>query len=640
MINLINISELIEIYLDNDNSIGSPEIIDLDLTKDGGKSSIDFKKIIENIQLNNGEEIQYLGTSVGTPYEDESKGLKHKKINSLKFNKSTEINDRKKSAENNNTKKRNSAFMNKLRVINKFNNKIGNSFQNKASAKTTNFKGIINMGKIITNGKGTAERFFENKDIISASDPAYENLINRNKQNLFNQSKEKLKQQVKNIDKNLKVKSIFDPDHNPIKMGLKIKNNNNQKFNEANNTQFYKNSNFTEINNNLDSHDINFAEIAEQNIEDENKNDTRIKNDDMNLYLLEKKSQEVKNKNPGVNRDNNSFNNLNLQNSIINNNNNVHAENDVQRLMQIKMNNNHQGNNLYNPQIGFGGSNNDPQKFNSQIQNINNKIISQFANYSFPSQINTASNNQVNRQSMNAFGVANSGIFQENLNESPATTTDPVSSTFNPNANKLKLSNDPQSLKINKNSATKKSESNFHKLEDDFSNLSLPPDNPLNKEILHRLNKIKKLKFLNDAKFGEKEDDSIINSYDNESGTHDGMEKRIANPPPSFLEMEDSVYFDKSLFDTLIKKSENYNLETQRRGRRRSRFPDPQWDCAETQIAKLVRYLCEEEVSSSYQKYCKPIFEQINTMIESFLYHDNNLEICQNLHMCPVSVDI
>mgnify|MGYP002380371708 CR=1 FL=1 len=108
----------------------------------------------------------------------------------------------------------------------------------------------------------------------------------------------------------------------------------------------------------------------------------------------------------------------------------------------------------------------------------------------------------------------------------------------------------------------------------------------------------------------------------------------------SFLETMDNVHFDKNLFDTLIKKSDNYNLETQRRGRRRSRFPDPQWDCAETQIGKIVRYLCEEEVSSSYQKYCKPIFEQINTLIESYLYHDNNIEICQNLHMCPVTVDI
>jgi len=120
------------------------------------------------------------------------------------------------------------------------------------------------------------------------------------------------------------------------------------------------------------------------------------------------------------------------------------------------------------------------------------------------------------------------------------------------------------------------------------------------------------------------------------------VNNQIKNPPmifSSFLESNDNIHFDKNLFETLIKKSENFNLETQRRGRRRSRFPDPQWDCAETQIAKLVRYLCEEEISSSYQKYCKPIFEQINTMIESFLYHDNNLEICQNLHMCPVSVD-
>jgi hypothetical protein len=117
------------------------------------------------------------------------------------------------------------------------------------------------------------------------------------------------------------------------------------------------------------------------------------------------------------------------------------------------------------------------------------------------------------------------------------------------------------------------------------------------------------------------------------------MDSRISNPPSSLLE-QSIVTYDKNLFDTLIKKSENYNLETQRRGRRRSRFPDPQWDCAEAQIAKLVRYLCEEEVSVSYQKYCKPIFEQINTMIESYLYHDNNLEICQNLHMCPVTVDL
>lgn len=81
-------------------------------------------------------------------------------------------------------------------------------------------------------------------------------------------------------------------------------------------------------------------------------------------------------------------------------------------------------------------------------------------------------------------------------------------------------------------------------------------------------------------------------------------------------------------------------IEIQRKARRRSRFPDAQWECAETQVAKLVRYLCQEEISSSYQKYCRPIYLQITTMIESFLYLDNALEICQNLHMCPISVDI
>lgn len=131
--------------------------------------------------------------------------------------------------------------------------------------------------------------------------------------------------------------------------------------------------------------------------------------------------------------------------------------------------------------------------------------------------------------------------------------------------------------------------------------------------------------------------DEIINREEEIS-----LNNKIANPPSfdSFIQTKEDVHFDKNFFTNLIEKSKNFNLETQRRGRRRSRFPDPQWDCAEMQVSKIVRYLCEEELSSSYQKYCKPIFEQINTMIESFLYHDNNLEICQNLHMCPVTIDI
>ena len=139
--------------------------------------------------------------------------------------------------------------------------------------------------------------------------------------------------------------------------------------------------------------------------------------------------------------------------------------------------------------------------------------------------------------------------------------------------------------------------------------------------------------------------DEVDNSeeiIDPEEDPFEKLNEKILNPPQmsSFLQTSEFINFNKNLFEYLISKSSNFNLETQRRGRRRSRFPDPQWDCAESQISKLVIYLCEEEVSVSYKKYCKPIFEQINTMVESFLYHDNNLEICQNLHMCPVTMDI
>ena len=123
------------------------------------------------------------------------------------------------------------------------------------------------------------------------------------------------------------------------------------------------------------------------------------------------------------------------------------------------------------------------------------------------------------------------------------------------------------------------------------------------------------------------------------------MNNKISNPPQftSFMELKQSIKTiedsNKELIQTILKRNKNFNIETLRRGRRRSRFPDPQWDCVETQIAKLLRYLCEEEISLSFQKYCKPLFQQISTIVESFLYHDNNIEICQNVHMCPNTSD-
>jgi hypothetical protein len=56
--------------------------------------------------------------------------------------------------------------------------------------------------------------------------------------------------------------------------------------------------------------------------------------------------------------------------------------------------------------------------------------------------------------------------------------------------------------------------------------------------------------------------------------------------------------------------------------RKRSRFPDPQWTCAEKNLKEMINYLCNQEISLSYVKYCKALKEQINVIIESFLYHD------------------
>lgn len=115
----------------------------------------------------------------------------------------------------------------------------------------------------------------------------------------------------------------------------------------------------------------------------------------------------------------------------------------------------------------------------------------------------------------------------------------------------------------------------------------------------------------------------------------------IDNPPSlnfsSFIESDPKVDID---FYKAIDTSMNYNIETMRRGRRSQKYPDPQWDCAELQIGKILKYLCEEEVSRSYQKYCNVLFKQINTITESLLYHDNNIALCQNVHMCPLTSEV
>ena len=52
----------------------------------------------------------------------------------------------------------------------------------------------------------------------------------------------------------------------------------------------------------------------------------------------------------------------------------------------------------------------------------------------------------------------------------------------------------------------------------------------------------------------------------------------------------------------------------------------------------LVKELCKNEISFSYQKYCNAIYNQFDSFIERYILHNNPLKICQNINMCPFSV--
>ena len=75
------------------------------------------------------------------------------------------------------------------------------------------------------------------------------------------------------------------------------------------------------------------------------------------------------------------------------------------------------------------------------------------------------------------------------------------------------------------------------------------------------------------------------------------------------------------------------------KNRRRGDLPDPEWDCLERNIRDLIHFICEQEVSKGYMKYCKPLTDQLYEIIEGFLYHDPTTSICKNIHMCPFVKD-
>ena len=89
------------------------------------------------------------------------------------------------------------------------------------------------------------------------------------------------------------------------------------------------------------------------------------------------------------------------------------------------------------------------------------------------------------------------------------------------------------------------------------------------------------------------------------------------------------------LFYFSIHKCENFFLKNRRRGD----LPDPEWDCLERNVRDLIHFICEQEVSLGFMKYCKPLTDQLNAIIEGFLYHDSTSLICKNIHMCPFVKD-
>jgi hypothetical protein len=68
---------------------------------------------------------------------------------------------------------------------------------------------------------------------------------------------------------------------------------------------------------------------------------------------------------------------------------------------------------------------------------------------------------------------------------------------------------------------------------------------------------------------------------------------------------------------------EHLNPKSLRRLRREDSHPDPAWDCLYRNVEHLLHFICEQEVSKSYVKYCRPMFERVDVMTESWIYHDS-----------------
>jgi hypothetical protein len=444
--------------------------MDIDLTKDGARSSIDFQKIIENIKLNQGEEIQYLGTSIGSPYENQGKS-KYKKIDINQVNKNTEINF---SNNHNNSKSNKHSILYKFNSINKFNknSKLGN-LKNK------------------NNGKNHKNHKIE---------------------------KEKLMQQANNLNKNLNVKSIFK--HNPIKENLK--------------NLIGKNFNKTEINNNS----INPNKLSNSTLEglnkinnNNNKNSNSIFKSELDIYA---KNIQFKG------------NNVNLNGQNKNNKNNVFDDMQInylqtkkENLINSASNINHQ--NHFNNQINGFYNNAAAQKFNSgPLNNFQNPNQLSEMNRLANSNYEFIKNNNPNLSNLNGFNGYNNNQNLNDFSNIPSRNLYLPNSNNNqniiPNNNIINNNNYynnnlsqnfPSNSLNNKNNIINNPKNTKSKpIIAELTNIDLSEDNPLNREIRKRLEKIKKLEMLNNSKsFDEKnirDSESILNNYenDNSESTH------------------------------------------------------------------------------------------------------------------------
>lgn len=233
--------------------------------------------------------------------------------------------------------------------------------------------------------------------------------------------------------------------------------------------------------------------------------------------------------------------------------------------------------------------------------------------------------------------------------------TQSKASTNEKNTKEQLLENEKLSIRSDKNKIKSVNESLKNFLIEDPISYKDPKNKISNPPIINNNENIDQINFIETK---NKENLNSIKNENKENDPYSYFDSKIKVPPSvsqsSFLSSEEKFEYKhpnsipvegnslpneyrQDLFDTLVKRNREYNLETLRRGRRRSRFPDPQWDCVETQVVKMLRYLCEEEISQSFQKYCKPLFLQVSTIVESLLYHDNDIEVCQNVHMCQTT---